>query len=212
MAMPREAPPPSVDERFQPGAHWSSVRVVADHVTIPKAGERLSGDVAVFRTVGAVSLFAVIDAFGHGPAAAEVADAGAAHLEIASLDQSVVELMGGLHRALHGSRGAAAMLCRWTAGRMEGCGVGNVELAALRTKIPVVLTPGIVGGQVRVMRGFDGAAAVGSRFVVYSDGISSRMSSDEIGLLPRAVACRAIMERHRRSHDDATVMIVDVEA
>jgi negative regulator of sigma-B (phosphoserine phosphatase) len=188
------------------------MKVVADHITVPKAGERVSGDIAIFRTVGAVSLFVVIDALGHGPAAAEVASAGAAHLAGASLDQNAVELMGGLHRALHGSRGAAAMVCRWGGGRIEGCGVGNVELAALRTKIPVVLTPGIVGGQIRTMRGFEGPAPVGTRFVVYSDGISSRMSNDEIGLLPRVDACRIVMEKHRRSHDDATVMIVDVEA
>jgi len=188
------------------------MRVVAEHLIIPKAGEQASGDIAVFRTSGGVALFAVIDALGHGVAAAEVADAGAAHLRAASLSGSVVDLMNGLHQALRGSRGAAAMLCRWSEGRVEGCGVGNVELAALRTKVPVVLTPGIVGGHhIRVMRAFDGPAPVGSRFIVYSDGISSRMSGDEVGLLSRADACRTIMEKHRRAHDDSTVMVVDVE-
>ena len=81
----------------------------------------------------------------------------------------------------------------------------------MRTRVPVVLTPGIVGGHVRTMRGFEGPAAVGSRFVVYSDGISSRLSSEEIGLLRRADACQLVMETHRKAHDAATVMVVDVE-
>jgi negative regulator of sigma-B (phosphoserine phosphatase) len=185
--------------------------VAAEHLIVPKAGERRSGDAAIFRVVGGVALFAVIDALGHGPHAAEVADAGVAYLREASVDQDAVSLMSGLHRALAGTRGAAAMVCRWCDGRVEGCGVGNVELAAMRTRVPVVLTPGVVGTNVRKLRGFEGPAPSGSRFVLYSDGISSRLSSEEIGLLQRADACRLVMEKHRKVHDDATVMVVDVE-
>jgi negative regulator of sigma-B (phosphoserine phosphatase) len=186
-------------------------RVAQEHVIVPKAGESVSGDAAVFRIIGGVALFAVIDALGHGPHAAEVAASGIAYLREASLDQDAVALMSGLHRSLAQSRGAAAMVCRWQNGRVQGCGVGNVELASIRTRIPVVLTPGIIGGTVRVFRPFEGPAAPGSRFVLYSDGISSRFSNEEIGLLPRLEACRRVMEKHRKSHDDATVMVVDVE-
>jgi negative regulator of sigma-B (phosphoserine phosphatase) len=188
------------------------IKVAADHLGLPKVGERLSGDVAVFRVVGGVALFAVIDALGHGPQAAEVAHSGAAYLLDASLDQDAIALMNGLHRSLAGSRGAAAMLCRWADGRVQGCGVGNVELATIRTRVPVVLTPGIVGGRMRSLRPFEGPAATGSRFVLYSDGISSRISSEEIGRLGRIDACQRVMDKHRKAHDDATVMVVDVES
>lgn len=193
------------------GSPLGSLKIAEEHLIVPKAGEQVSGDAAVFRTVGGVVLFAVIDALGHGPRAAEVAETGVAYLREASLEQDAAALMQGLHRSLAQSRGAAAMICRWQAGRLQGCGVGNVELASLRTKVPVVLTPGIVGGNVRVFRPFEGPAGSSSRFVVYSDGISSRFSNEEIGILPRSVACRHIMEKHRKPHDDATVMVVDVE-
>jgi phosphoserine phosphatase RsbX len=187
------------------------LKVAAEHLVVPKAGEHVSGDVAIFRLVDGIALFAVIDALGHGPHAAEVAQSGAAYLREASLDQDAAALMSGLHRSLSKSRGAAAMVCRWRDGRIQGCGVGNVELASIRTRVPVVLTPGIIGGTVRVLRPFEGPAARGSRFVLYSDGISSRFSNEEIGLLPRLEACRRVMEKHRKPHDDATVMVVDVE-
>jgi phosphoserine phosphatase RsbX len=193
------------------GRPLSSLKVASDHLIIPKAGERVSGDAALFRIAGDVALFAVIDALGHGPHAAEVAGSGLAYLQAASLDQDAAALVHGLHRALAQSRGAAAMVCRWCNGRIQGCGVGNVELAALRTRVPIVLTPGIVGGNMRTLRPFEGPAVAGSRFVLYSDGISSRFSNEEIGLLARPEACRRVMEKHRKPHDDATVMVVDVE-
>jgi negative regulator of sigma-B (phosphoserine phosphatase) len=182
------------------------------HVIVPKAGERVSGDAAVFRVEDDTVLFAVIDALGHGPHAAEVADAGVAYLREVPLDQTPAAWMQGLHQTLARSRGAAAMVCRWRAGKLEGCGVGNVELTAIRARIPVVLTPGIVGTSIRTLRPFEGPAGPGSRFVVYSDGISARFSNEQIGLLKREEACSLVMEKHRRAHDDATVMVVDVEA
>ncbi|HEY2512333.1 MAG TPA: PP2C family serine/threonine-protein phosphatase [Polyangiaceae bacterium] len=194
-----------------PGSSSGALKVTAEHIVVPKAGERVSGDAAVFRRAGDIALFAVIDGLGHGPRAAEAADSGVAYLREAPLDAGVATLMHGLHRALAQSRGAAAMVCVWQRGRLQGCGVGNVELATIRTRVPVVLTPGIVGGHVRVLRPFEGPAPPGSRFVLYSDGISSRFSNEEIGLLPRVEACRHLMEKHRKAHDDATVMVVDVE-
>ena len=194
-----------------PGSTSGSLKVAAEHLIIPKTGERVSGDAAIFRRAGDVVLFAVIDGLGHGPRAAEAADSGIAYLLEAALEGDVATLMHGLHRSLAQSRGAAAMVCRWQGGRLQGCGVGNVELATIRTRVPVVLTPGIVGGSVRVLRPFEGPAPSGSRFVLYSDGISSRFSNEEVGLLPRGEACRRLMEKHRKAHDDATVMVVDVE-
>jgi negative regulator of sigma-B (phosphoserine phosphatase) len=189
-----------------------ATKVAEWHQILPKSGERVSGDAAVFRHTAGTALFAVIDALGHGPHAAEVANAGVAYLQGASLDQTPAALIQGLHQALAHSRGAAAMVCRWRDGKLEGCGVGNVELTAIRARIPIVLTPGIVGTSLRTLRPFEGPAGPGSRFVVYSDGISARFSNEQIGLLKREDACKLVIEKHRREHDDATVMVVDIEA
>jgi negative regulator of sigma-B (phosphoserine phosphatase) len=97
-------------------------------------------------------------------------------------------------------------------GRVQGCGVGNVELALARVKLPVILTPGIVGMNMRSLHVFEGIAGIGSRMVLYSDGISSSILGDDFGALPHKVACEKLMEKFRKSHDDATLMVADVEA
>lgn len=164
------------------------------------------------RQENGIALFAVIDALGHGPHAQPVADKAVEYLQSANIDRGVREIMGDLHRALQGTRGAAAMICKWSLGRVQGCGVGNVELALARVKLPVVLTPGIVGMNMRTLHVFEGLAGAGSRLVLYSDGISSSILSDDLGALPRETACERLMEKFRKSHDDATVMVADVEA
>jgi negative regulator of sigma-B (phosphoserine phosphatase) len=188
------------------------VKIAAEHLTLPKQGETASGDAALFRRDGDAALFAVVDALGHGVHAAEVAQAGMQFLQEAPIPKGAIALMEGLHRRLQGTRGAAAMVCTWMSGRLEGCGVGNVELSALNVKIPIMLTHGIVGARIRALRGFHGAAGAGCRFVLYSDGISTAIAREDLRTLPRAAACRAMMEKHRKPHDDATIMIVDLEA
>src|SRR5262249_54955411 len=101
-------------------------------------------------------------------------------------------------------------LCKWKNGAIAGCGVGNVEIASAKTRLPVVLTPGIVGVNVRRVSVFEGGAGPGVRVVLYSDGIASSILSEDIGSLPRASACDTLMEKFRKKHDDATVLVADV--
>jgi negative regulator of sigma-B (phosphoserine phosphatase) len=98
-------------------------------------------------------------------------------------------------------------------GRVEGCGVGNVEVRGQGARIPAVLTPGILGGgPVPRMKLFDAPLSGRGRIVVFTDGVSARMSLEDVaGLAPRE-ACRALMDRHRRPGDDATVLVTDFEA
>lgn len=190
------------------------------HVSLPKLGEKLSGDTVVIREEDGVAFLCVIDALGHGPAAAEVADRGRAFLSTVPLTKSVLAITEGLHGALRGTRGAAAMCCvlrsRRDDGqslpRVEGCGVGNVELRVLSSRVPVILTPGILGVSLHRTRVFEGPLAAGARLVMFSDGISPRMELDKYERLPVEHACKAMVERYRRSHDDATLLLADVEA
>src|SRR5579864_7822141 len=88
----------------------------------PRRGESANGDAIVARTDGDATLLAVIDALGHGAGAAEVADVARAWLEAASLGARVEAIVDGLHGALRGSRGAAAMVCVVAGDRLRGCG------------------------------------------------------------------------------------------
>lgn len=77
--------------------------------------------------------------------------------------------------------------------------------------MPVVLTPGVLGVQVVRLRVFQTALTPGTRLVIFSDGLSPRMDLERVERLPAEPAARALLERYRRSHDDATLLVADLE-
>ena len=181
------------------------------HVSLPKEGEKLCGDTVVVRVEAGVTLLAVVDALGHGHPAAVVADRGREFLTSAPLDGDVRALTDGLHDALRGTRGVAAMCCLVRGDHIEGCGVGNVELRSARSRVPVVLTPGVLGVQMMRARVFQATLSPGARLVLFSDGISPRIDLEKVERMPAEPACKALLERYRRSHDDATLLVADLE-
>ncbi len=182
------------------------------HICVPKIGESVNGDAVVLREDGPVTLIAVVDALGHGPGAALAAQVAVEELNVVALDKNVQWVIERVHEKLHGTRGAAAMVCLWNGQKIQGCSVGNVEMRSRGTRVPVMLTPGILGARVRSYRIFESPLAPNDRLVIFSDGISSHLSIDEMHRLPPREACQAIMDRYRRNHDDATVLVADVEA
>lgn len=186
------------------------MRLVASHLSIPKVGEEVNGDAVVVREDGAATLVAVIDALGHGPGAFAAAKVAVEELAVVALNRGVQYVIERVHDKLHGTRGAAAMVCLWAGQKLSGCSVGNVDMRILGSRIPIMLTPGILGSRVRSYRIFEGSLAPRDRLIIFSDGISSHLSVDETARLPREEACKSIMERHRRTHDDATVVVAEI--
>src|SRR5262249_15429330 len=160
---------------------------------LPKEGEQVSGDTVVTRETGEATLLAVLDALGHGPHAAVVAERGREVLLSVPLSLGARDLMEGLHHALRGSRGAAAMCCLVREDRIEGCGVGNVEMRSMVSRVPVVLTPGIVGVRHQTLRVFECRLVPGARILMFSDGVSPRMDVEPYQELSTQSACTAIM-------------------
>jgi negative regulator of sigma-B (phosphoserine phosphatase) len=193
------------------------MKLSVSHASRAKAGEKVNGDAVIVRlTEVSGSLLAVVDALGHGPHAAEVAQKASAYLESVSMDLEMRQIVAGLHGELRHTRGAAAMVCTISNKhgilRLDGCGVGNVELRVTSSGVPVVLSPGILGGSVRQFRLFGGALQPGSRLVMFSDGISANFSFDLLRSLSPRDACQHLMSEHGRTHDDATVVIADCES
>lgn len=178
---------------------------------LPREGELACGDAVQIAEHAGVRRIAVVDALGHGPAAAEVAHLAVRHLEAAPLDLAVEEVVRGLHDALRGTRGAAATICRIEGARIEGCGVGNVEVRSVGSPVPIVLTGGIVGVRLPRPRIFGATLAQKTRLVLFSDGISSRVPISSLSSLDPDAACRAILGEWRKAHDDASVVVADVE-
>lgn len=188
------------------------MRLVVDHLTSPKVGEHDNGDAVVVRHEEQGSLVAVVDALGHGPAAAAVAQAATSHLLNTSLAGGMRAIISSLHDHLRGSRGAAAMVLTFFNRRIEGCGIGNVELRSYGTGVPAVLTPGILGRTLPRMRIFEAELVVGDRLLIYSDGISTRFDGAALLRQSPAEGCRSLMDHHRHAHDDATVLMAQVGA
>jgi len=187
------------------------VRITHGSAVRPKRGERECGDAIVVRADGERTLLAVVDALGHGPVAAEIAALACAHLRTISLDGEILAMIQGLHFALKGSRGAAAMLCRIEGTRISACGVGNVEVRAQGTSLSSVLSPGILGVAVRKFQTFAGEVGPGTRLVLFSDGISQHFALADVRTVGAKEASESILSRHGRDHDDAAVLVADVE-
>jgi phosphoserine phosphatase RsbX len=141
-----------------------------------------------------------------------VKDAAVAWLAAGSHDVGAARVIEGLHAHLRGGRGAAALVAILRGLHVEGSGVGNVDMRVCGAKVPVVLSRGVLGRSIHRPVTFEGKLAPGARVVIFSDGISSRLDLDAVAHLDAKAACRALMDRHRRGYDDATVLVADVSA
>lgn len=185
------------------------MRLEVHHLTVPRAGETANGDAVVSRTLPEGTLLAVIDALGHGEAAAETAQVAVEYLEgLASLPD-VLSLMTTLHQRMAGTRGAAIFLCTFDRERLTGCSVGNVDVRSRLDPIPAILTPGVVGARLRNPRVFEATLREGERIALFTDGLSTRLRARDADGLFGLDACQSLMRMHRRPDDDATVALVD---
>jgi negative regulator of sigma-B (phosphoserine phosphatase) len=182
------------------------------HRTCPKDGERANGDAVVLRSDGAHTLVAVIDGLGHGTAAAAAAGKAVAFLTAWSLSEELAVGMQGLHEALRGTRGAAGSVCLLTEAELVCCGVGNVEIRYLGGKLPILLSPGVLGARVANFRVCRGEVVPGARLVLFSDGISHRVPLDSLRHLDPEGLCDELMSRYRKPIDDATVVACDLRS
>jgi phosphoserine phosphatase RsbX len=180
------------------------------HLSQPKTGEKVNGDAVLVRRDGDALMLAVVDGLGHGPIAAEAAQAAIASFEAQAFETSVLSMMQSAHDALRGTRGVAATLCVIRNRTVEACAVGNVQLSCSNADIPLVLSAGILGQRVQKYRVCQGQLQRSARIAVFTDGLSTRVSLLEVkGFAPDA-ACRALFDRHRRTEDDATILIADL--
>ncbi len=193
---------------------WSSdedtPKVSVAWITRPRAGEALSGDTVVVRRLESRVLVAVIDALGHGPKAAAIAESSSAYLAEAR-DGSASELVQGLHKTLQGTRGAAALVLLVSHEGVEACSVGNIELRSRTARLPFVLTPGVLGVRLREPKVCTLKAPIADRFVLFSDGISGQFDMKSLSQHPPAQAVSQVFASHRHSHDDASIVVVDIE-
>jgi phosphoserine phosphatase RsbX len=187
------------------------VRLAFAQRSRPRLGETHSGDVALVREEGPLTLFAVVDALGHGTLAAATAAAAVRCLQVTALAGGVAPVLEALHAALLKERGAVALVGLFDGQKLSCAGVGNVELRTQGTRIAVALSPGILGQRYRRLTVSESTLRPGDRFAVFTDGLSLRTDLEEGRGRTPAEACALLFERFAKPQDDATLLIADVE-
>jgi negative regulator of sigma-B (phosphoserine phosphatase) len=176
----------------------------------PARGESACGDLVVHREAGDEHLLAVIDVLGHGPKAADVAAQARQYLlglpwPSAQTSEAIV---AGLDEHLRGTRGAGAMVCLVRGDRLDGCGVGNVELRSVGAAVPTLMSPGVLGSQRPLkLRPFAAQVTRGTSLFLFSDGVSSRAPFSTLARLTPAGACESLARDHRKPHDDGSALV-----
>ncbi|MEO6186258.1 MAG: ATP-binding SpoIIE family protein phosphatase [Steroidobacteraceae bacterium] len=155
----------------------------------------------------------VVDGLGHGPLAAEAAEAMADAFAAAPHDEPRAVLERA-HGKMSGTRGAAAACSKFRLDRsLSYAGVGNISghLLSSRLSRGMVSHSGILGVQVRRIQQVEFAPDPASLLVMHSDGVSARWTlSSHPGLEQRhpSIIAALLFREHSRPRDDATILVV----
>jgi phosphoserine phosphatase RsbX len=180
------------------------------------AGQKRSGDLAVFAASERGGLVAVIDGLGHGDPAADAAEA-AARIMHEHVELPPQELLERCHEELRRTRGAVMTLAWFDLEErtMAWTGVGNVEARFVRAgdrgdarhASPVVLG-GVVGYNLPHVRMGTIPLEPGDAVALATDGVAADYSvSLESGIVAQELAER-VLERHGKGNDDALAVVV----
>ncbi|MGV3620796.1 MAG: SpoIIE family protein phosphatase [Archangium sp.] len=180
----------------------------------PLEGSSACGDVVVEEHAGDWHLFAVVDALGHG-LEAEASARLASEAIALSRGKPLPEVFEAVHRALRGRRGVVMSAILVDGAQASFAGIGNVEIFTPEGVARPVTLAGTLGGGAYRFRSFALTLWPGQRWVLASDGVKTREASAMLARLrrepPQAVAA-AILGQATRVHDDASLLILDVEA
>ncbi len=189
-------------------------RLLCGGLSVPMKGETVCGDGYEVCSASLLTRVLMADGLGHGPAAADCADAAVRTFR-ESQAGSPAEAMQELHGALRSTRGAAAAVGYIDLDRrtLRYCGVGNISGFIWRngTARHLVSHPGIVGHDARTVRELTYELGPDDLLLLYSDGLSTHWSLDEYaGLWSRDPSLMAgvVYRDHSRRRDDATIVVL----
>lgn len=200
--------------RVRPDAVSAPPAVRIGGVSVPMQGEVVCGDDYAVACAHSAHYVLVVDGLGHGPGAADCAEAAVAAFHSAALD-SPADLLRDVHGALRSTRGAAVAVGRidFERGELRYAGVGNIAGLIWTAAGPrhLLSHPGIVGHDSRNVREITYDLPADALVLLYSDGISTHWSLGSYeGLLSRdpSLISGVIYRDHSRRRDDATVLVV----
>lgn len=183
-------------------------------LSVALAGELVCGDAWAVVLDGTAASVLVADGLGHGPDAAEAAQAA---VDVFAADPHVAPrtLLAAMHARLRSTRGAAVTLMQLdsSTSTIRSSGAGNVaaRIVSGDSDKTVLTQHGTVGLQ---MRSPDEQALQWpphALLVVHSDGLESRWSPQRLMPLLRRdpmLAAALLLRDHSRGRDDATVVVI----
>lgn len=177
---------------------------------VPCQGQTVSGDATVVINGKQGMLLALIDALGHGTAAAESAAIAASTMRSCGecSPQVVITIC---HAALRHHRGIALAVIRIDAeGRGVFAGVGNIRALILPETArgdALVSRPGIVGHSMRRVQEISFQLPLDGVGIMHSDGVSTKVATSLLS--PGALCTRAseLVQKFRHPTDDASVLL-----
>lgn len=185
-------------------------------ICTPAPGEVEIGDTWRLLPSGQDMGVLVADGLGHGPLAAQASGAAARVFE-AEAYGAIVPFFTRAHGVLRSTRGAAVAVaaCPGNDSQLTYCSVGNV-MASILTRAGVhtrlMSHNGTVGAEMRPARTLPYEWCPGDRFVVHSDGLSTRWSLKDYPELMQyhpAIVGAVLFRDHVRGKDDATVLVLE---
>ena len=183
-------------------------------VSLAAPHEIVCGDGWGFAQQGDLTSLMVVDGLGHGPLAAEAAQAA---LETFAEDPLLAprQMLERAHQALRRTRGAALMVLQadGAAGTVRSAGAGNVvgRLVSGVSDRTLLCQHGTAGVTIRSPEETTTPWPEHALLVVCSDGIETRWKGEVLmPLLGRdpALAAALLARDHSRGRDDATVAVL----
>lgn len=188
--------------------------ICCGHRAAPKRGETVSGDAWGFVRGGRRHRLCVVDGLGHGPAAAEAAQAAVQAFHAAAEAAAPQDILRSADTALQGSRGAvmAVAVIDEDLGILTFAGIGNIcaGVCTHGTLRHIGSAQGIVGYRTRAVRQYEFPWDAGSVAILSSDGLARWDMRRYPGLLQRhpALLASVLFRDCARDSDDATVVAV----
>jgi anti-sigma regulatory factor (Ser/Thr protein kinase) len=183
-------------------------------VSVPMPGESACGDGCAIRRSADETVLLVVDGLGHGPLAAQSADA-AVNALAGSERSEPREIIFEIDGALRATRGAAGAVATFDSRSrtIRFAGIGNISALVFDSGQARHMTslPGILGHEIRNVREFTYEWPDQSLALLYSDGIATHWSIGSYpGLVSRdpALIAGVIYRDWNRGRDDATVVVV----
>jgi hypothetical protein len=178
------------------------------------AGEDECGDAVAARDRDGRIVVLVVDGLGHGPLAAQ-ASVAAVRAFREHPCTTAGAIVGDLHRALSGTRGAALAVADIDARAraVTYAGIGNIAgwIVDQTNRRGMISSPGIAGHNARGVREWRYDLPAGSRVVLHSDGLTSKWTPGPALLSRDPVLGAAVLLRDAGTrHDDASVVVSEV--